>query len=344
MGCSVKVLDGFAAPSEESRRFKEKLETKFEDAGIFRDEKHGELGFVFTEGVVVFHERTVEGENVDELIKSIVDLEEVDAKDVFKRYKGTITGDHFSFRVIIGDSVLMDAVDNKEQIAKLLFQETGTLGAAEMGMLSNAVLDFGENKWVISPVGVLLTGEFEDATRCIYLIAQSMVGVASYMSITETLVKRLYEAPPTFTEKELSTYESELERVSDTTNYVINDVRDEMLNADPRTVLIVKKLHEAMSIEPHEQQVKLFLDVARRKVDRARAIKMSREQKRFSAILFSFSVIIGISNIIVIFVNLTKSLNIHPLVAIVIEAPILVVTVLLVIYLFQEIFKRTLKF
>ena len=135
-----------------------------------------------------------------------------------------------------------------------------------------------------------------------------------------------------------------MERLADTTSFVINDVRDEMLNADPRTVLIIRRLHEVMSIEGHEQRVRLFLDVAKRKVDRARAVKASRETKRFSAILFSFSMIVGISNVIVIWVNLTRNIGMAWWQGLLVELPIVVLTAMIVIRLFREIFQRTLKF
>ena len=215
-----------------------------------------------------------------------------------------------------------------------------------MGMLATAMLDFGENVWVISPVGVLIAGEIEDINRCVYLVSQTMVGVATHMAIANELEAQLYETPPTFTEKELTVYEGKLEKISDTVSFVINDVRDEMLNADPRTVLIVRKLHEVMSIEGHEERVKVFMDVARRKVERARAIKASTESKRLSAILFAFSMIIAISNCIVIFVNLTKNMEprLSPIQALLVEMPIIITTLLMVVFMFREIFKTTLKF
>jgi len=320
------------------------LETHFEDAAIKEDKERAEIALYFSEGLVIFKEQAAEGDTIEELIGKITEIEPSDPKAVLKLHSGEVAEQHFAFRVIIGGPEIMEYCSDKMLIAKLLFQETGSLGAAELSMLDKAVLDFGENQWVISPVGVLLAGEIEDVMRCIYLVAQTMVGVATYMAIAQALEKQLYEAPPTFTEKELSAYDTAMERLADTTSFVINDVRDEMLNADPRTVLIIRRLHEVMSVEGHEQRVKLFLDVAKRKVDRARAIKGSREAKRFSAILFSFSMIVGISNIIVIWVNLTRNIGMPPQQAILVELPIVIATVAIVLYLFKEIFKRTLKF
>ena len=98
-----------------------------------------------------------------------------------------------------------------------------------------------------------------------------------------------------------------------------------------------------MTIQEHEARVQLFLGVARRKVERARSIKATREQKRFSAILFSFSVIVGVSNILVIYVNLTRNLAVSPGLAVLMEIPIIVATVAFVAYFFQDVFQRTLK-
>jgi hypothetical protein len=177
-------------------------------------------------------------------------------------------------------------------------------------------------------------------------VSQSMVGVATYLAIANELEQQLYETPPTFTEKELSVYEGKLETLSDTTSYLINDVRDEMLNADPRTVLIVRKLQEVVSIVGHEDRVKVFLDVARRKVERARSIKAGREAKRLSAIMFSFSMIVAISNSLVIYINLTRNMEprLSPFQAIMVEMPLILLTAFLVVFLFREIFKTTLKF
>ncbi len=344
MSIQARVLDAVSAPSEESKRFREKLETHFEDAALKEDKQRGELAFYFQEGLVIFRERKVEAETIDALIEAITELEEVSADEMLKAHGGEVSPQHFTFRVVLGESDLMAFVPDKMAMAKLLFLETGSLGAAELGMLDKAVLDFGENQWVISPAGVLIAGEIDDVTRCLYLVAQTMVGVATYMSIAEALVKQLYEAPPTFTERELSAYDGAMERLADTTSFVINDVRDEMLNADPRTVLIIRRLHEVMSVEGHEQRVNLFLNVAKRKVDRARAVKASRETKRFSAILFSFSMIVGISNVIVIFVNLTRNMGLPVWQGVLIELPIVILTAGIVIYLFKEIFQKTLKF
>jgi hypothetical protein len=345
-GFTVRVLDGCAAPVKKSKRFKDKFETHYEDAGFFEDKKKGETAFIFTEGIVVFKERSVEGKSLDELQEGVAGLETLEPEVLLKDYVDQITKEHFCFRIIIGGENMLSCIQDKMWIAKLLFRETGSLGAAEMSMLATAVLDFGENAWVISPMGVLLVGEIAEIKRCIYLVGLTMTGVATHMAIANELEHQLYETPPTFTEKELSVYEGKLEKISDTVSYVINDVRDEMLNADPRTVLIIKKLHEVMSLVEHESRVNVFMDVARRKVERARTIKASREAKRLAAILFAFSMIIAISNIIVIWVNLTKNIvpPIEPGYAILIELPIIIAVLLLVIVLFKEIFKTTLKF
>lgn len=346
VGFTVRVLDGCAAPVKKSKRFKEKLETHFEDAGFFEDKKKGEMAFVFTEGIVVFRERTVVGKDLEEALANVTGLENLEPKDVLKGYVDQVSEEHFCFRVIFGGENMLSAIQDKMWIAKILFRETGSLGAAEMSMLATAILDFGENAWVISPVGVLLVGEIADVNRCIYIVSQTMVGVATHMAIANELEKQLYDTPPTFTEKELSVYEGKLEKISDTVSFVINDVRDEMLNADPRTVLIIRKLHEVMSIVEHENRVKVFMDVARRKVERARSIKASREAKRLSAILFAFSMIIAISNTIVIWVNLTKNIQppFTPLQAMLVELPVIILVLLLVVVMFREIFKTTLKF
>jgi len=340
----LRVLDGCAAPSEKSKRFKAKLETQYEDAGYKDDPEKGEMTFVFAEGLVVFKERAVTADDAAALLEKVTELEQADSGKLMESYLGEPPKQTFCFRIIVGDEKLMSVINDKMWIAKLLFQETGSLGAAEMGMLETSLLDFGENAWVVSPVGVLLAGEIEDIRRCIYLVSQSMVGVATYLAIANELKQQLYETPPTFTESELSTYEGKLENLSDTTSYLINDVRDEMLNADPRTVLIVRKLQEVMSIVGHEERVRVFLDVARRKVERARSVKAGRESKRLSAILFAFSMIIAISNSLVIYINLTRNMSLSPMQAILVEMPLLVLTVALVIYLFREIFKRTLQF
>jgi len=343
-GFTLRVLEGCAAPSEKSKRFKAKLDTQFEDAGFIEDAEKGELSFVFAEGIVAFRERTVTAANPDGLLEKLTELEEARPEKIVERLLGEAPKETFRFRILVGGENLMSVINDKMWIAKLLFQETGSLGAAEMGMLANSLLDFGENAWVVSPVGVLLAGEIEDVKRCIYLVSQSMVGVATYLAIANELVQQLYETPPTFTESELSIYEGKLENLSDTTSYLINDVRDEMLNADPRTVLIVRKLQDVMSIVEHENRVRIFLDVARRKVERARSIKAGRESKRLSAILFAFSMIIAISNSLVIYINLTRNMNLTPMQAILVEMPLLVLTVALVIFLFREIFKKTLQF
>jgi len=343
---SVRVLDGCAAPSNKAKRFKEKLETHYEDAGFKEDPEKGETAFFFSEGLVVFRERTASADTLDGLLDKTAEFEEMGPKELLSAYEKEITDENFCFKVIIGDEKVMAGIQDKMWIAKLLFKETGSLGAAEMGMLSTALLDFGENAWVISPVGVLIAGEIEDINRCIYLISQTMIGVATHLAIAKELEQQLYETPPTFTESELTVYEGKLEKISDTVSYVINDVRDEMLNADPRTVLIIKKLHEVMSIVEHEDRVKVFMDVARRKIDRARSIKASREAKRLSAILFAFSMIIAISNIIAIWVNLTTNMSppFTPYQAILFELPVIIVVAAMVVLLFKEIFKTTLKF
>jgi hypothetical protein len=343
---TLRVLEGCAAPSDKSKRFKAKLETQFEDAGYMEDPKKGNMAFVFAEGMVAFQERTITADGPDTLIAKLTELEEVDLAALLGKYLGEPPRETFGFRILVGDEKLMPVLNDKLWIAKLLFQETGTLGAAEMGMLATSLLDFGENAWVVSPVGVLIAGEIEDIKRCIYIVSQSMVGVATYLAIANELEKQLYETPPTFTEKELSIYEGKLETLSDTTSYLINDVRDEMLNADPRTVLIIRKLQEVMSIVEHEDRVKVFLDVARRKVERARSIKTGRESKRLSAILFAFSMIIAISNSLVIYINLTRNMDprLTPMQAILVEMPLLLLTAFLVIFLFREIFKKTLHF
>ena len=341
----LRVMDGCAAPAKPSKRFEAKLETRYEDSTLVHDEKKGETAFTFSEGMVAFKERTASGATLDGLLENLTTLEPLPPSEILAPYLDRVSGGTFSFRVLVGSENLMEALKDNMWIAKVLFMETGSLGAAEMGMLSNATLDFGENAWVISPAGVLLAGEIEDPMHCVYLIAQTMVGVATHMAIAEELKQQLYETPPTFTEGELTTYEGKLERISDTVSYVINDVRDEMLNADPRTVLIIRKLHEAMSIEAHESRVKVFMDVAKRKVERARVIKASREAKRLSAILFAFSMIIAFSNSFVIYVNLTKNLEpgLSPVQALLVEMPLFIITVLLVVAMFREIFTRTLK-
>jgi hypothetical protein len=342
---SLRVLDECAAPAENTKRFKDKLDTTFEDAGYTEAPEKGEMAFVFAEGLVLFKERAVTAGDPESLLSKVTELEDAGTGKLMENYLGEPPKETFCFRILIGDEKLMPVVNDKIWIAKLLFQETGSLGAAEMGMLANSLLDFGENAWVVSPVGVLLAGEIEDIRRCIYLVSQSMVGVATYLAIANELEQQLYETPPTFTEGELSIYEGKLENLSDTTSYLINDVRDEMLNADPRTVLIVRKLQEVMSIVGHEERVQVFLDVARRKVERARSIKAGRESKRLSAILFAFSMIIAISNSLVIYINLTRNMDprLTPTQAILVEMPLLVLTAALVIFLFREIFKRTLR-
>jgi hypothetical protein len=340
---SLRVLDGCAAPAENTKRFKAKLDTHYEDAGFKEDTDKGETIFVFAEGLVVFKERTVAASDLETLLEKVTTMEDLDASKAIEGYLGEPPKETFCFRILIGGENLMEAVKDKMWIARLLFQETGSLGEAEMGMLEGSLLDFGENVLVVSPVGVLLAGEIEDIRRCVYLVSQSMVGVATYLAIANELKTQLYETPPTFTEKELSVYEGKLENLSDMTSYLINDVRDEMLNADPRTVLIVRKLQEAMSIDSHEDRVKIFLDVARRKVERARSIKAGRESKRLSAILFAFSMIIALSNCIVIYINLTLNLGLSGFEAILIEIPLLLLTAFLCIYLFKEIFQRTLR-
>ncbi len=343
---TLRVLDGCAAPSDKSKRFKAKLDTQFEDAGYIDDSEKGELAFVFAEGMVAFRERTVTAKSPDALVAKVTDLEALGSSDQIEKYLGELPKEIFCFRILIGGGELMPLVNDKPWIAKLLFQETGSLGAAEMGMLESSLLDFGENAWVVSPVGVLLAGDIDDIKQCIYIVSQSMVGVATYLAIANELEQQLYETPPTFTEKELSVYEGKLENLSDTTSYLINDVRDEMLNADPRTVLIIRKLQQVMSIVEHEDRVKVFLDVARRKVERARSIKAGRESKRLSAILFAFSMIIAISNSLVIYINLTRNMDpkLTPIQAILVEMPLLLLTAALVIFLFREIFKKTLHF
>jgi len=340
----LRVLDGCAAPCEKTKRFKAKLETQYEDAGYKGDPEKGEMMFVFAEGLVVFKERKVTAEDAPALLEKVTTLDKADVGRLMESCLGEPPKEKFCFRILVGDEKLMAVIDDKMWIAKLLFQETGSLGAAEMGMLETSLLDFGENAWVVSPVGVLLAGEIEDVRRCIYLVSQSMVGVATYLAIANELKQQLYDTPATFTEGELSIYEAKLENLSDTTSYLINDVRDEMLNADPRTVLIVRKLQDVMSIIGHEERVKVFLDVARRKVERARSIKAGRESKRLSAILFAFSMIIAISNSLVIYINLTRNMSLSPTQAMLIEMPLLVLTAALVIFLFREIFKKTLHF
>ena len=44
---SLRVLDGCAAPAENTKRFKEKLDTTYEDAGYKEDKEKGEMAFVF---------------------------------------------------------------------------------------------------------------------------------------------------------------------------------------------------------------------------------------------------------------------------------------------------------
>lgn len=343
---TLRVLVGCAVPSDKTKRFKAKLDTQFEDAGYIEDPEKGELAFVFAEGLVAFRERTVTADSPDAILEKLTELEDAEPAKIVERHLGEVPKQTFEFRILIGGEELMGVINDKMWIARLLFQETGTLGAAEMGMLETSLLDFGENAWVVSPVGVLLAGEIEDIKRCIYLVSQSMVGVATYLAIANELKQQLYETPPTFTEKELSIYEGKLENLSDTTSYLINDVRDELLNADPRTVLIIRKLQDVMSIVEHEDRVKVFLDVARRKVERARSIKAGREAKRLSAILFSFSMIVAISNSLVIYINLTRNMEprLTSFQAILVEMPLILLTAFLVVFLFREIFKTTLKF
>src|SRR3990172_8459857 len=155
MSIQVRVLEGFAATSPAAKRFREKLETQFKDAGIEEHAERGEMAFYFAEGLVVFRERVIEADGLQGLIAAMADPGELDGTKILACYDDEIVGEPYQYRVILGEG-LMEHVADMAFIAKLLFEETGTLGAAEMGMVSQAVIDFGENQWVVSPVGVLL--------------------------------------------------------------------------------------------------------------------------------------------------------------------------------------------
>lgn len=171
MAFQVRVFEGNSAPSEAPKGFKESLETRYEDAGFTEDATRRESVFYFSEGLVVLRERQVEGATVEELIERVAKLEETAEDTLLGPHAAGVTEHRFRFRVILADGGLMDIARDKVKIAKLLFQETGSLGEAELSMLEKVVIDSGENVWVVSPVGVLLIGEFEDVRRCTYLIA-----------------------------------------------------------------------------------------------------------------------------------------------------------------------------
>ena len=142
-GYSVRVLDGCAAPSKKSKRFKDRLETRYEDAGYKEDRKARETAFFFQEGMVIFRERTATADTLDGLLEQTAEFEEFGPEELLAAYDKEITRDYFCFKIIIGDEKVMEGIQDKMWIAKLLFKETGSLGAAEMGMLATATLDFG---------------------------------------------------------------------------------------------------------------------------------------------------------------------------------------------------------
>jgi len=85
---SLKVLDGCAAPSEDTKRFKDKLDTHYEDAGFKEDTDKGETIFVFAEGLVVFKERTVAASDPEALLEKVTSMEDIDASKVVEGYLG----------------------------------------------------------------------------------------------------------------------------------------------------------------------------------------------------------------------------------------------------------------
>ena len=72
---SARVFDGVSAPSTEAKRFKEKLETHFEDAALKENKELGELAMYFQEGLVIFRERVVDSSSVEPPHRRVLDAE-----------------------------------------------------------------------------------------------------------------------------------------------------------------------------------------------------------------------------------------------------------------------------
>ena len=339
----LKLYHGVASPSEESKRFKDKTSTSYSEAGVERtDEK---MVWYFAEGACVFEIAELKGDSAEAIIGQLGDHER-DVEGIVKRNPKLLKDDPFGYTVMIvtgeGYEALMDPVT----LAKILFAETGTLGKTEQAFIGESVLDFGEHVCVVSPSGALVVGDIEDPDKYLYLIAQSMIGVATYSNVAGELSKLLYEAPREFSESQLSVYEGKLEKQYETAQYVINDVRDEKLNADARDGLIINLLHHHLSIPGHEERIRVLLEVGGRRVDRARAVKAERDAKRIGAILYAIGIIVGFGDTLQLFINLTTpgGLGLDLLTSLGILSPLLAATLATTVMLFRDVFSKTLKF
>jgi len=117
-----------------------------------------------------------------------------------------------------------------------------------------------------------------------------------------------------------------------------------MLNADARDSLIITLLHRHMSIREHEERVQNFLHLAARRIDRSRMVKQIRDAKRIGAILFATGIVIGISNFLATYVNLTKNLNLLMTTAMFLIATVLIGVIFATVWVFRDVFTRKLKF
>lgn len=124
---------------------------------------------------------------------------------------------------------------------------------------------------------------------------------------------------------------------------MINVVRSGLLNADARDSLVIGLLHRHLSISEHEGRVRNFLEIASRRVERARSLKTDRDQKRLGAIFYAVAVIVGFGDSLTIYVNFSKNLNVDFVVALAIIVPLLALTLLTTVVFFRSVFRRTLR-
>jgi hypothetical protein len=337
------LCHGVASPSEESKRFKDKTSTSYSEAGIERTDER--LVMYFAAGACVYELERLQGDSAEALIAQLGD-HELDVDGIVKRNPKLLKDNPFGYTVMIVTGEGYEAMMDPMTLAKILFAETGTLGKTEQSFIGDSILDFGEHVFVVSPSGALVVGDIEDQDKYLYLIAQSMIGVATYNNVAAALARLLYEAPREFSESQLSGYEGTLEKQYETAQYVINDVRDEKLNADARDGLVINLLHHHLSIPGHEERIRVLLEVGGRRVDRARAVKAERDAKRIGAILYAIGIIVGFGDTLQLYLNLTDParLGFDVVTTLAILSPLLGATLATTIMLFRDVFSKTLKF
>jgi hypothetical protein len=312
----------------------------YRDATLVRRE--GALEMHFRDGVVLFDVVKRDADTAEALIEELgnhsLDIEAMKAKA-----GGALDTTPFGYTVMVVTGEGSNAMTDPETLAKVLFAETGDLGKAELGFIETSVLDFGEHVAAVSPAGMLVVGDVDDVEKYLYLAAQTMIGVSAYTSVAQALDALLFKSTRDLTDAELSQYEGRIEAQHDLTQTVINVVRSGLLNADARDSLIIGLLHRHLSISEHEARVRNFLEIAARRVERARALKTDRDQKRLGAIFYAVAVIVGFGDSLTIYVNLNRNLSMDIVAAIGLVVPLLVLTVITTVVFFRSVFRRTIQ-